>query len=96
METCILIPREFSLMLLPQGNQGRLLEMGVTLWANCDLKPGLTFAPDDGEMRLDKLEIYSHLNERDVSFSIILLVNPAALHKLPYIVHMTYISGVYS
>lgn len=71
METCILIPRELSLILLPQGNQGRLLEMGVTLWANCDLKPGLTFTPDDGEMRLDKLEIYSHLSERDVSSSVL-------------------------
>lgn len=84
METCILIPRELSLMLLPQGSQSRLFEMGVTLWANCDLKPGLTFTPDDGEMRLDKLEIYSHLSERDVSATFSVL-KVTAQYKLQYI-----------
>lgn len=67
METCVLIPHELSLILLPQGAEGKLLEMGVTLWANCDLKPGMTFSPDDGELRLDKLEIYSRLSDKDVS-----------------------------
>lgn len=67
METCVLIPHELSVILLPHGDDGKLFEMGVTLWANCDLKPGTTFSPDDGELRLDKLEIYSSLSDKDVS-----------------------------
>jgi len=66
METCVLIPQELSLMLRPTGAPGQLLEMGVTLWANINLLPGLIFLHDEGEMRLDKLEVYSELFEKDV------------------------------
>ncbi len=43
------------------------LEMGATVWANVPLFPGQVFHPDQGEIRLDHLEIYSVLPKYDVS-----------------------------
>ncbi len=43
------------------------LEMGATVWANVPLFPGQVFHPDQGEIRLDRLEIYSKLPSYDVS-----------------------------
>ena len=45
----------------------RPLEMGATLWANIPLYPGQTFYADQGEIRLDHLEIYNLLPRFDVS-----------------------------
>ncbi len=45
----------------------RPLEMGATLWANMPLYPGQTFYADQGEIRLDHLEIYNILPRFDVS-----------------------------
>ena len=67
METCVLIPRQLSIVLLPTGRPGHGLEMGATLWANCTLRPGCTFLPDEGELRLDRLEIFTDLSDKDVS-----------------------------
>jgi len=66
METCILIPPELSVILRPTGRQGRLLEMEATLWTNCALRPGFTLLPDDGELRLDRLELFTDLSDKDV------------------------------
>jgi len=68
METCILIPPELSVVLRPTGRRGRLLEMEATLWSNCALRPGLTLLPDDGELRLDRLELFTDLSDKDVRF----------------------------
>ena len=43
------------------------LEMGATVWANVTLYPGQVFYPDQGEIRLDHLEIYNILPRFDVS-----------------------------
>ena len=74
MQTCVVIPRELSLVLRTEpievsDREGfkPLPEMGATLWSNSTLAPGKTFLPDDGEVRLEKLEIYSLLKEKDVS-----------------------------
>ena len=66
METCILIPPELSVMLRPTGRRGRLLEMEATLWTNCALRSGFTLLPDDGELRLDRLELFADLSDKDV------------------------------
>ena len=67
METCVLIPKELSIVLLETGRPGHWLEMGATLWANRSLRPGCIFLPDEGELRLDRLEIFRDLSDKDVS-----------------------------
>ena len=67
MDTCVLIPEEFSLVLTLHPNPKNILEMNVALWSNTTLPVGARFTPDDGAARLDKLEVYSHLPEDDVS-----------------------------
>jgi len=70
METCILIPPELSVMLRPTGRPGRLLEMEATLWTNCALRPGFTLMPDDGQLRLDRLELFTDLSDKDVCIAV--------------------------
>lgn len=67
MDTCIVIPDELSLVLTLHPNPKNILEMNVALWSNTTLPVGAKFTPDDGKVRLDKLEVYSHLAEDDVS-----------------------------
>lgn len=67
MDTCVLIPEEFSLVLTLHPNPKNILEMNVALWSNKTLPPGARFYPDQGTVRLDKLEVYSKLKEDDVS-----------------------------
>lgn len=61
-----MIPPELSVILRPTGRPGRLLEMEATLWTNCTLRPGFTLLPDDGELRLDRLELFTDLSDKDV------------------------------
>ncbi|KAK2151888.1 hypothetical protein LSH36_347g01006 [Paralvinella palmiformis] len=65
MDTCILMPPELSLILLPHPDPSKIFEMSVTLWSNCTLKPGKVFKPDDGRMTSDKLEVYGILPLKD-------------------------------
>ena len=67
METCILMPSELSLILLPHPDPSKIFEMNMTIWSNCTLKPGKMFRPEEGQVKLDKLEIYGILPLRDVS-----------------------------
>ena len=69
MDTCVVIPEEFSLVLTLHPNPKNILEMNVALWSNTTLPAGSKFTPDDGKVRLDKLEVYSYLEENDVSIS---------------------------
>jgi len=62
----VLIPAELSVILRPTGRPGRPLEMEATLWTNCALRPGFTLQPDDGELRLDRLELFTDLSDKDV------------------------------
>ena len=75
METCVLIPEALSLILKPRASHRERLdrrglslpEMGATLWANRTLQPGTSFRAEEGQIRLEKLEIYSKLCDSDVS-----------------------------
>ncbi|KAK9507262.1 hypothetical protein O3M35_007163 [Rhynocoris fuscipes] len=76
METCVLIPQEFSLVLsnvtnsTTGGNQRtRLPEMVVTVWTNARIPQGTIIYPFQGTIRLDKLEVYNYLDDNDVSTS---------------------------
>ncbi|KAJ8316389.1 hypothetical protein KUTeg_006403 [Tegillarca granosa] len=65
MDACVLIPEEFGLVLTLHPNPKNILEMSVAIWSNCNIPPGNIFYPDQGVIKLDKLEIYSKLNEED-------------------------------
>jgi hypothetical protein len=87
METCVLIPPEFSLVLRPRENgittsicngykrkqdknSSRMYEMGVCVWSNQHIRKGNCFLPFQGTIRLDRLEVYSLLDDNDVSHSL--------------------------
>ncbi|GAB6027392.1 hypothetical protein CHUAL_001668 [Chamberlinius hualienensis] len=68
METCVLIPSEFSLVLTTtttDRNANKFYEMGVRVWSNQFISKGYRFFPFQGTIRLDKLEVYSYLDEND-------------------------------
>lgn len=44
-------------------------EMGVRVWSNQSIPQGTRFLPFNGTIRLDKLEVYSTLDDNDVSIS---------------------------
>ena len=86
METCVLIPSEFSLMLRPRETFLQLLaglkniksrqnatekrtenEASVCVYSNQMVPKGACFLPFQGTIRLDRLEVYSLLNDDDVS-----------------------------
>jgi hypothetical protein len=67
MDTCVLVPEEFSLVLTPHPNPRNVMEMSVALWSNTSLPPGTVFHSDQGSFRLEKLEVYSKLDTTDVS-----------------------------
>lgn len=96
METCVLIPSEFSLVLRPHEQQmnnvspvahqqhngsfkrkgqnidkiaSKLHEMSVCVWSNQHIRKGTCFLPFQGTIRLDRLEVYSLLDDNDVSQS---------------------------
>lgn len=88
METCVLIPAEFSLMLRPRDSFLHLVnglksvksrqnpaekktetEAGVCVYSNQLIRKGACFLPFQGTIRLDRLEVYSLLNDDDVSTS---------------------------
>lgn len=80
METCVLIPQEFSLVLTTDSartvtpaspavdrNANKLPEMRVNVWTNTRIPQGTLIYPFQGTIRLDKLEVYSCLDDNDVS-----------------------------
>ncbi|XP_048254618.1 zinc finger protein 629-like [Haliotis rufescens] len=66
MDSCVLLPRDFGLVLMLHPNPKNILEMSVSVWSNVHLSPGTSFYPDEGHVKLDKLEIYSVLDKKDV------------------------------
>lgn len=66
METCVLIPQEFSLAVTAAGarNSG---EQMVSVWTTTRIKQGALYYPFQGTVRIDKLNIYSYISEEDVS-----------------------------
>lgn len=72
METCVLIPQEFSLCVrdaLPGTRRGA--EPEVSVFSNNRVAQGTLCYPFQGTIRLDKLEVYGQLEDDDVSTSFI-------------------------
>jgi hypothetical protein len=68
METQVLIPQEFSLALTaPGGRKSR--EQVASVFATARIPQGTVLYPFQGTVRTDKLEIFSYLDEHDVSTS---------------------------
>lgn len=66
METQVLIPPEFSLVLTsPGGKKSR--EQVATIFSTARIPQGTVLYPFQGTVRTDKLEIYEYLDEHDVS-----------------------------
>ncbi|XP_037574375.1 zinc finger protein 3 homolog [Dermacentor silvarum] len=85
METCVLIPPEFSLVLSTAEDSSKHdsdldeddatskthpYDMKVRLWANQAIPAGKVFSPAEGSVRLDRLEVYSLLDDNDVRHSL--------------------------
>lgn len=66
METCVLIPQEFSLVVTTAGARNSA-EQTVTAWSSTRIKQGTLYYPFQGTVRIDKLNIYSYITEDDVS-----------------------------
>lgn len=66
METCVLIPQEFSLVVTAAGarNSG---EQVASVWTTTRIKQGSLYYPFQGTVRIDKLNVYSYISEEDVS-----------------------------
>lgn len=66
MESQVLIPQEFSLVLTaPGGKKSR--EQAASVFSSARIPQGTVFYPFQGTVRIDKLEIHSYLDEHDVS-----------------------------
>ena len=67
MDSCVLIPEQFSLVLTLHPNPKNILEMSVAVWSNTFISTGTIFRPDEGVFKLDKIEVFSKLPTNDVS-----------------------------
>ncbi|WAR00442.1 ZN239-like protein [Mya arenaria] len=65
MDTCVVVPEELSLVLTLRPNPSNMLKMHVALWSNQTLTPGTHFRPNQGTVRLDRLEI-TELGPEDI------------------------------
>lgn len=71
METCVLIPKEFSLCVRNPGIAGsRRAEPEVSVWSHTSIEQGSVYYPFQGTIRIDKLEVYTQLDDGDVSNSL--------------------------
>lgn len=66
METCVLIPQEFSLCVRNAG-LGNRREPEVSVWSNTTIAQGSLCYPFQGTIRIDKLDVYGQLDDDDVS-----------------------------
>lgn len=67
METCVLIPQEFSLCVRDENAGKKNDEPSVSVWSNTRISQGSLCYPFQGTIRLDKLQVYGQLNDDDVS-----------------------------
>lgn len=65
METCVLIPQEFSLCVRspPLGSKG---EPEVSVFSNTAIAQGAQCFPFQGTIRIDKLDVYGQLEDDDI------------------------------
>lgn len=73
METCVLIPQEFSLAVTAAGARSSA-EQSVSVWSTQRIRQGDMFSPADGTLRYDKLNIYSYVSDEDVSTTLSLFI----------------------
>lgn len=66
METCVLIPQELSLAVTAAGARSSGEQM-ISVWSSARIKQGELFYPFQGTVRIDKLNIYSYVDNDDVS-----------------------------
>lgn len=66
METCVLIPQEFSLAMTAAGARSSG-EQTVSVWSSTRIKQGEMYYPFQGTVRIDKLNILSYVSDEDVS-----------------------------
>lgn len=69
METCVLIPQDFSLVLTAPGAK-KSREQVASVWSTSRIQQGTLCYPFQGTVRIDKLNIHSYVEEDDVSFSL--------------------------
>lgn len=71
METCVLIPQELSLAIIPSDRERdrnkQSKEINVTVFSNVCVQQGTFLYPFQGTIRLDKIEVTSYLDDNDVS-----------------------------
>lgn len=79
METCVLIPKELSLQAVPvagvqqhrpvlhQKRRAPALEPEITVMTNVNVPRGTLIYPFQGTVRMDKLDVFSFLDDTDVS-----------------------------
>lgn len=73
METCVLIPQDFSLVLTAPGAK-KSREQVASVWSTSRIQQGTLCYPFQGTVRIDKLNIHSYVEEDDVSFSLFLSI----------------------
>jgi hypothetical protein len=66
METCVLIPQDFALTLTAAGAKSSR-EQTATVWTTTRIPQGTLCYPFQGTVRIDKLDLYSYVDEDDVS-----------------------------
>lgn len=67
-----MIPREFSLVLANDHNKGvykseSVTDVRVSVWSNVSIPSGTLIYPFQGSIRFDKIDLYSLLDDNDVS-----------------------------
>ncbi|XP_071641518.1 uncharacterized protein [Temnothorax longispinosus] len=74
METCVLIPKEFSLVLTNDQsscknlfkNDSSTLDVRISVWSNVFIPSGTLIYPFQGSIRFDKIDLYSLLDDNDI------------------------------
>lgn len=66
METCVLIPQEFALAVTGLGARNSR-DQTATVWSNTAIPQGTLCYPFQGTVRIDNLDVYSYVDEDDVS-----------------------------
>ncbi|CAD6241613.1 GSCOCG00009306001-RA-CDS, partial [Cotesia congregata] len=79
METCVLIPREFSLALATDHDRNSCSEIfktearsfsadvRISVWSNVFIPSETLIYPFQGSIRFDKIDLYSLLDDNDVN-----------------------------
>lgn len=92
METCVVIPKEFSLAATAAGARNSA-EQSVSVWSSQRIRQGDMFLPSQGTVRYDKLNIYSYVSDEDVSrftsTTLFLLRNRSIDTKIPNSLHLS-------